>query len=107
MGERLRMSLDGADGITQYQVARCRVDSHVGTLGVQVSIVSPACGGPAFINARFPGTGSKAPPREFPAIGSCVDAVVLSRKDGECRLTAQPSALDRIRVPPPGARTPS
>lgn len=84
-------------GLHQFQVVRCAVTGHRDRFGVDVDIVSPAGGVPAFIDAiMLVDAGVQVTPDDFPPVGAELEAVTLDFMPwGELRLSARPSSIAR------------
>jgi hypothetical protein len=94
-----REQLWGRCGLRQFQVVQCQVTGHRDRFGVDVELVSPVAGVPAFIDfVLLAEAGVQVNPDDFPEVGSVLDAVTLDFMPwGELRLSARASSIARAR----------
>jgi hypothetical protein len=94
-----RETLWRSKGLRQLQLVRCKVTEHRDYFGVDVEVVSPVTGIPAFIDfVLLAEAGTPVTPEDFPAVGSVLDAVTVDfMPDGELRLSARPSTVAMYR----------
>ncbi|MBB3098020.1 hypothetical protein FHR83_005705 [Actinoplanes campanulatus] len=78
-------------GLERFQQVRCRVVEHRGRFGVDVEIIEPVAGYPAFIDFVLLGpAGAEVTPADFPPVGTILDAVTIDFMPwGELRLSAR------------------
>jgi hypothetical protein len=94
-----RAQLWKRSGLHQFQIVQCRVTEHRDRFGVEVELLSPVAGIPAFIDSvLLAEEGSEVTPDDYPEVGSVLDAVTLDFMPwGELRLSARPSSVSRQR----------
>ena len=81
-------------GLRQFQRVSSVVTGHRGRFGVDVEIVGPRSGIPAFIDFVMLADSEHVEPKDYPPIGSRVEAITLDfMPNGELRLSARPSDL--------------
>jgi hypothetical protein len=88
-------SLWQKSGLRHFQLVKCRVTAHRERFGVDVEIIEPVVGIPAFIDfVLLAEADVEATPADFPEVGAVMDAVTIDFMPwGELRLSARPSSI--------------